>query len=150
MMDDKGFFTASTRFREPGLGRASEINSTVFGRLEAFEMLADAVKSAAALAPNDVEISVTQDTAEGSFVIFEASGTAQEVKAKLDAQRPPIAHARDRASAYRDTIEQLTSQTGLSRDELLSRFKSVLPMAVDKLTPQGRLPTEAETAQWKV
>jgi uncharacterized protein YidB (DUF937 family) len=49
-----------------------------------------------------------------------------------------------------DTIEQLTSQTGLSRDELLSRLKSVLPMAVDKLTPQGRLPTEAETAQWKV
>lgn len=49
-----------------------------------------------------------------------------------------------------DTIEQLTRQTGLSRDELLARLKSVLPTAVDKLTPQGRLPTEAETAQWKV
>jgi uncharacterized protein YidB (DUF937 family) len=49
-----------------------------------------------------------------------------------------------------DTIQQLTSQTGLSREELLSRLKSVLPTAVDKLTPQGRLPTEAETAQWKV
>ena len=49
-----------------------------------------------------------------------------------------------------DTIDQLTSQTGLSRDELLSRLKSVLPTAVDKLTPEGRLPTEAETSQWKV
>jgi uncharacterized protein YidB (DUF937 family) len=49
-----------------------------------------------------------------------------------------------------DTIEQLTTQTGLSREELLARLKSVLPTAVDKLTPQGRLPTEAETAQWKV
>lgn len=49
-----------------------------------------------------------------------------------------------------DTIDQLTAKTGLSRDELLSRLKSVLPTAVDKLTPQGRLPTEAETAQWKV
>ena len=49
-----------------------------------------------------------------------------------------------------DTIDQLTAKTGLSRDELLARLKTVLPTAVDKLTPQGRLPTEAETAQWKV
>ena len=49
-----------------------------------------------------------------------------------------------------DTIEQLTSQTGLSRDELLTRLKSVLPTAVDKLTPEGRLPTEAETSQWRM
>ena len=49
-----------------------------------------------------------------------------------------------------DTIDQLAAKTGLSRDELLSRLKTVLPTAVDKLTPQGRLPTEAEAAQWKV
>ncbi len=48
-----------------------------------------------------------------------------------------------------DTIDQLVAQTGLSRDELLSRLKSVLPTAVDKLTPQGRLPTEEETSQWQ-
>lgn len=47
-----------------------------------------------------------------------------------------------------DTLEQLANQTGLSREELLSRLKSVLPTAVDKLTPQGRLPTEEETSQW--
>jgi len=49
-----------------------------------------------------------------------------------------------------DTIEQLTRQTGLSRDELLSRLQNVLPTTVDHLTPQGRLPTEAETSQWKL
>jgi uncharacterized protein YidB (DUF937 family) len=48
-----------------------------------------------------------------------------------------------------DTIGQLTSQTGLSREELLSRLRSVLPTAVDRLTPAGRLPTEAETSQWR-
>jgi len=48
-----------------------------------------------------------------------------------------------------DTLDQLAKQTGLSRDELLSRLKTVLPTAVDKLTPQGRLPTEEETAQWR-
>ena len=45
-----------------------------------------------------------------------------------------------------DTIDQLAIQTGLSRDELLSRLKSILPTAIDKLTPQGRLPTEEETS----
>ena len=48
-----------------------------------------------------------------------------------------------------ETIEQLTNQTGLSRDELLSRLRSVLPTAVDKLTPEGRLPTEEETDRWR-
>jgi uncharacterized protein YidB (DUF937 family) len=32
------------------------------------------------------------------------------------------------------------SQTGLSREELLSRLSKVLPEAVDKLTPDGKLP----------
>src|SRR4051794_34154098 len=48
-----------------------------------------------------------------------------------------------------DTIDQLAKQTGLSKDELLSRLKSVLPTAIDKLTPQGRLPTEEETSNWR-
>lgn len=47
-----------------------------------------------------------------------------------------------------DVIDQLASQTGLSRDELLTRLKAVLPTAVDKLTPLGRVPTQEETSQW--
>jgi uncharacterized protein YidB (DUF937 family) len=47
-----------------------------------------------------------------------------------------------------DTLDQLAKETGLSRDELLSRLKTVLPTAVDQLTPQGRLPTEQETSNW--
>lgn len=43
-----------------------------------------------------------------------------------------------------DTIETLTRQTGLSRQELLARLSATLPDAIDKLTPEGRLPTEAE------
>ena len=48
-----------------------------------------------------------------------------------------------------DTLDEIAAKTGLSRAELLARLQSVLPTAVDKLTPEGRLPTEAETAQWK-
>ncbi|MGD9738740.1 MAG: YidB family protein [Bauldia sp.] len=39
-----------------------------------------------------------------------------------------------------DTIDELTRQTGLSRTELIARLKTVLPTAVDALTPDGRLP----------
>lgn len=43
-----------------------------------------------------------------------------------------------------DVLATLSQQTGLSREELLSRLSRELPQAVDKYTPDGRLPTEAE------
>lgn len=46
-----------------------------------------------------------------------------------------------------DVLANLSQQTGLSREELLARLSRELPDAVDKYTPQGRLPTEAEFAR---
>jgi len=43
-----------------------------------------------------------------------------------------------------DVLATLSQQTGLSREELLARLSRELPQAVDKYTPQGRLPTEAD------
>ena len=43
-----------------------------------------------------------------------------------------------------DVLETLSQQTGLSREELLSRLSKNLPDAVDKYTPEGRIPTAAE------
>ena len=43
-----------------------------------------------------------------------------------------------------DQINSLMSQTGLSRDELLTGLSQHLPNVVDHLTPDGRLPTESE------
>lgn len=43
-----------------------------------------------------------------------------------------------------DVLETLSGQTGLSQQELLARLSRELPDAVDKYTPQGRLPTEGE------
>lgn len=40
-----------------------------------------------------------------------------------------------------ELIDGLVQQTGLSRDTLLSRLALVLPETIDKLTPEGRLPT---------
>ena len=49
-----------------------------------------------------------------------------------------------------DTIANLTNKTGLTREELLSRLQAVLPSAVDKLTPEGRLPTSDEVSRFNI
>jgi uncharacterized protein YidB (DUF937 family) len=46
-----------------------------------------------------------------------------------------------------DQIEGLTSQSGLSRDELLNGLSQYLPKVIDHLTPDGRLPSESELAE---
>jgi uncharacterized protein YidB (DUF937 family) len=46
-----------------------------------------------------------------------------------------------------DTLDALTKQTGMSRDDLLAGLSQHLPEVVDQLTPQGRLPTGKEAAQ---
>jgi uncharacterized protein YidB (DUF937 family) len=43
-----------------------------------------------------------------------------------------------------DVLAHVSQQTGLSREEILSRLSKNLPEAVDKYTPQGRIPTAAE------
>ena len=54
----------------------------------------------------------------------------------------------DLASALgADQLNMLTSQTGLSRDELLSGLSQHLPDVINHLTPDGRLPTESEVAR---
>ena len=55
----------------------------------------------------------------------------------------------DLASALgADQINTLSSQTGLSRDELLAGLARQLPDVINQLTPNGRLPTEHEASRW--
>ncbi len=46
-----------------------------------------------------------------------------------------------------DQIDQLSEQSGLSRDDLLHGLSQYLPQVVDHLTPDGRLPTEDELSE---
>ena len=46
-----------------------------------------------------------------------------------------------------DTLNALTEQTGLSREELIARLTRELPKAVDNFTPEGRLPTADEASR---
>lgn len=43
-----------------------------------------------------------------------------------------------------DQVNALLAQTGMSREDLLGALSQYLPQVVDRLTPQGRLPTDQE------
>lgn len=46
-----------------------------------------------------------------------------------------------------DEIEQLTAQSGMSRDDLLQGLSQYLPEVVNHLTPEGRLPSDNEMSE---
>ena len=46
-----------------------------------------------------------------------------------------------------DTVNELSRRTGLSRDQVLTELARMLPNVIDRLTPQGRLPTLQEMAR---
>ena len=48
------------------------------------------------------------------------------------------------AAVGRDEIEALARETGRPYDEVLADVTEGLPQTVDKLTPDGRMPTEDE------
>lgn len=47
-----------------------------------------------------------------------------------------------------DVVDQLSRRTGLSREEVIAQLAKLLPNVVDKLTPDGRLPTQREMERW--
>jgi uncharacterized protein YidB (DUF937 family) len=47
-----------------------------------------------------------------------------------------------------EAVSNLARLTGLPQDQLLSELSRVLPGVVDKLTPQGRMPDQAEMSRW--
>jgi uncharacterized protein YidB (DUF937 family) len=51
-----------------------------------------------------------------------------------------IAPPRLKQAIGSDVLQKLEQQTGLSQEEILSRLSRELPAAVDKYTPDGRVP----------
>jgi uncharacterized protein YidB (DUF937 family) len=61
-------------------------------------------------------------------------------------QNKPIAPGDLAKALGADQINGLMSQTGLSREDLLSGLSQQLPGVIDHLTPDGRLPTDSEVS----
>jgi len=46
-----------------------------------------------------------------------------------------------------DLVDELSRRTGLPRDQILNELARMLPNVVDRLTPQGRLPSYQELSR---
>ena len=62
-------------------------------------------------------------------------------------QNQPVSPGQLGSALGPNIIKTLAQQTGLSEEELTKQLSQVLPGVVDKLTPNGRLPTIAELSQ---
>jgi uncharacterized protein YidB (DUF937 family) len=59
-------------------------------------------------------------------------------------QNQPVSPGQLGSALGPDIIKMLAQRSGLSEEEITKGLSQVLPGVVDKLTPQGRLPTLAE------
>ena len=72
---------------------------------------------------------------------FKQSGQAETADSWVrHGPNRPVAPAELERAIGPDTLDTLTQHTGLSRQELLDRLSRNLPDAVDRYTPDGRLP----------
>ncbi|MCW5697853.1 MAG: DUF937 domain-containing protein [Bauldia sp.] len=79
---------------------------------------------------------------------FTGNGHGEEARSWIESGSNSAMDERSLEEALgEDTIQELTAKTGLDRAELLQRLQTVLPQAIDQLTPDGRLPTDAEVAR---
>ncbi len=79
---------------------------------------------------------------------FQASGHGDVAKSWVDNAPNKAISSDDLAKALGgDQIETLMAHTGLSRQDLLAGLSQYLPEVVNKLTPDGRLPTEQELSR---
>ena len=79
---------------------------------------------------------------------FQESGQADTARSWIDNGPNKSITKEDIAGALgSDTINKLTAETGMKRDELLAGLSHYLPGFIDKLTPNGRVPTPEEASR---
>ena len=79
---------------------------------------------------------------------FQTSGHGDVVNSWVGpGANAPIQPAQVGSALGQQTISDLARQSGLSEQELLAQLALALPGIVNKLTPNGRLPTQSELGQ---
>jgi uncharacterized protein YidB (DUF937 family) len=86
---------------------------------------------------------------EGLFRRFQQQGLGAAINSWIGpGPNQPIAPAQLGSALGTGVLKTLAQQTGLSEQELLSHLSQILPGVVDKLTPNNRLPTKEEAANF--
>ena len=75
---------------------------------------------------------------------FERNGLGQTVRSWVGTgPNEPVSAADVHRVLGPDLLQQLSAKTGLSMQDLTEKLSQVLPQAVDHLTPDGKIPTQA-------
>jgi uncharacterized protein YidB (DUF937 family) len=64
-------------------------------------------------------------------------------------QNQPVSPAQLGSALGPNIVKVLAQSSGLSEEEISKQLSQVLPGVVDKLTPEGRLPTLAELSEMR-
>jgi uncharacterized protein YidB (DUF937 family) len=76
---------------------------------------------------------------------FQQSGLGDMVKSWIGpGQNQPISPSQLGSALGSQIIKVLAQKTGMSEQEIATHLSQILPTAVDRLTPNGRMPTQAE------
>jgi uncharacterized protein YidB (DUF937 family) len=80
---------------------------------------------------------------------FQQSGHGDVINSWIGSgQNQPISPNQLGSALGPQVIKILAQKTGLPEEQIKAQLSQILPGVVDKLTPQGRLPTQAEAAQY--
>ncbi|ESX91418.1 YidB family protein [Mesorhizobium sp. LNJC403B00] len=116
------------------------------------DKIGDMIRGAGDRNPNDPQGGILDQlskgisgTALGDILDrFRGAGAGSKVDSWVGTgPNEPIQPSEVEAAIDEDTLTSLSMQTGLSREELISRITRDLPEAVSKMTPTGELPVEA-------
>jgi uncharacterized protein YidB (DUF937 family) len=81
---------------------------------------------------------------------FQQSGQGDVMKSWVGSgQNMPISPSQLGSVLGPGVVGSLAQRTGLSEEEITSQLSQLLPGVVDRLTPNGRLPTQAEATQMR-
>ena len=79
---------------------------------------------------------------------LQQGGLGNETKSWVGSgQNQPVSPGQLGSALGPNVIKTLAQKSGISEDELTKQLSQVLPGIVDKLTPNGRLPTVAELSE---
>jgi len=115
------------------------------------DKIGDMIRGAGDRNPNDPQGGILDQiskgvsgTALGDILDrFRGAGAGSKVDSWVGTgPNQPIQPSDVEAAIDEDTLTSLSMQTGLSREELISRITRDLPEAVNKMTPDGKLPAE--------
>ena len=109
------------------------------------ELLAPKQGAAPAAQPATAE---QQSSSGGLDVIlnqFKQSGLGDIINSWIGTgQNQPISPTQLREAIGQKTVNDLARQTGAPQEDLLSQLSKYLPGVIDKLTPNGQLPSQAD------